>query len=123
MTRGAITEIQAKEINALRRLDPDLRRRIQQWTSECVRGLESSDWGERVYAACKMCDKAIHMIFTRRLSTVENKAYVSAMSVSKGGRKTAAATLIHFAHDLITLLDRENVCQHDDGCRDVYQCL
>ena len=31
MTRGAVTDIMAKEIDGLRRLDRDLRRRIQQW--------------------------------------------------------------------------------------------
>ena len=114
MTRRAVTDIEVQDLNALRRLDPDVRRRIQQWTSECARGLQSRDWNERVRAACKMCDKALYLIFAwRKLSNVESKAYISAMSVPKGGRKTAAAALIHFAYDLIGLLDRQNVIEHD----------
>ena len=112
MTSGVITDIQANEINGLRRLDSDLRRQIQQWSSDCARGLMSRDWGERVYSACKLCDKALHLIFARCLSSAESKAYVTCLSVSRGRNKTAATTLIHFAHDLITLLDREDVCNY-----------
>ena len=110
MTRGTITEIQATEISALRRLDADLKRRIEQWASDCVHGLQSSDWCERVYAACQLFDKAIHMVFARRLSVIECKAYISTLSAPRRGRDTPAATLIHFVHDLIVLLDRKNVC-------------
>ena len=109
MTRGTITEIQPTEISALRRLDGDLKRRIEKWASDCVHGLQSSDWGERVYAACQLCDKAIHMVFARRLGVIETKTYISTLSVSRGGRDSPTATLIHFVHDLIVLLDRKNV--------------
>ena len=48
MTKGAVTDISVNEIDALRRLDSDLKRRIQQWAIDCTRGLQARDWADRV---------------------------------------------------------------------------
>ena len=109
LTHGKVSPIRGNEAKSLKNLSRDVRDRIKRWAATCARGLQrNTGWGNRVRTACKMFDKTKFVIFLKRLTQEEFRAYVNSLTVSYRNQ-SAAAALVVFVYDLIRLLDDE-VC-------------